>query len=247
VRIGWRLYVIGGWDPGHKRDGGDILSDVWALDLKTAAWQQLQLSPQGEQLQPISRFQAVAVGDDIYIHTHRNTDSILRLRTSTADETPQLVSLPVNTPNGAPASRGLHSLTAVGSKLYLFGGAPKSGPMLDDLWVLDLGGDLTWQRLSPGGRPPHARCSHAAAAAGGDIVYSGGSYYKEGGGLQPLADTFVLDTAANEWRWPDEQDGGAKPAARNAATMNKVGEQLVLHGGWNPFVETYNDTWVLPL
>lgn len=37
---------------------------------------------QGEQLQPISRFQAVAVGDDIYLHTHRNTTDILRLSRS---------------------------------------------------------------------------------------------------------------------------------------------------------------------
>lgn len=41
-----------------------------------------QCHVQGEQLQPISRFQAVAIGDDIYIHTHRNTDDILRLSTS---------------------------------------------------------------------------------------------------------------------------------------------------------------------
>jgi len=37
---------------------------------------------QGEQLQPVSRFQAVAVGENIYLHTHRDTDSILRLSTS---------------------------------------------------------------------------------------------------------------------------------------------------------------------
>lgn len=35
--------------------------------------------------------------------------------------------------------RGLHSLTAVGGRLYLFGGAPQRGAMLRDLWVLDTG------------------------------------------------------------------------------------------------------------
>jgi hypothetical protein len=30
-------------------------------------------------LQPISRFQAAVIGDDIYLHTHRNTANILRL------------------------------------------------------------------------------------------------------------------------------------------------------------------------
>ena len=37
-------------------------------------------------------------------------------------------------------------MTAVGSKLYVFGGAPKSGPMMDDLWVLDAQ-SLSWQQI----------------------------------------------------------------------------------------------------
>jgi len=75
---------------------------------------------------------------------------------------------------------------------------------------------------------------------------------REEGGLQPLDDTFVLDTTANEWRWPEE-GSGSKPAVRNAGTMNLVGGgpesagQLLLHGGWKPFVVTWNDSWLLPL
>jgi hypothetical protein len=38
-----------------------------------------RLRAQGKALQPISRFQAAAVGDDIYLHTHRNVDNIMRL------------------------------------------------------------------------------------------------------------------------------------------------------------------------
>lgn len=69
--------------------------------------------------------------------------------------------------------------------------------------------------------------------------------HREGGGLQALGETFVLDTAAGEWRWPEM--AGAKPPARNAATMDLTsGGQLLLHGGWVPFVSTFNDTWLLP-
>ena len=39
--VGNSLYIIGGWDPGHKRDGGDILSDIWKLDLETYAWEEV--------------------------------------------------------------------------------------------------------------------------------------------------------------------------------------------------------------
>lgn len=38
------------------------------------------------------------------------------------------------------------------------------------------------------------------------------------------------------------------PAARNAATLNAVpGGPLVLHGGWDPFKQTYNDTYLMTM
>jgi hypothetical protein len=81
-------------------------------------------------------------------------------------------------PAGAFGCRGLHSVTAVGSELYLFGGAPQRGPMLGDLWRLDTATrPLRWQRLAPAGPAPAPRCSHAAAALGHLIVILGGAYY----------------------------------------------------------------------
>lgn len=75
-------------------------------------------------------------------------------------------------------NRGLHSLTAAGSdRLFLFAGAPKEGPMLGDLWGLDLS-KHAWEELDPDGKVPHVRCSQAAAAVGSDIFFVGGSYYK---------------------------------------------------------------------
>lgn len=77
-------------------------------------------------------------------------------------------------------ARGLHSLApgAGGASLVLFGGAPKSGPMLGDLWALDLAPDLAWREIDPDGQAPHVRCSHAVAAVGDDVFFAGGSYYK---------------------------------------------------------------------
>lgn len=94
-------------------------------------------------LQGISRFQAVAVGTHIYIHTHRTEDHILRLDTSSSP--PLLERLPVQGP--APSSRGLHSMVHVGDHLYVLFGAPQKGPMLDDVWRLDLN-SLAWEELT---------------------------------------------------------------------------------------------------
>ncbi len=84
--------------------------------------------------------------------------------------------------------RGLHSLTpGAGHSLVLFGGAPKSGPMLGDLWALRglQGGEphqaappLRWEEVDPEGRAPHVRCSQGAASVGSDTFFCGGSYYK---------------------------------------------------------------------
>ena len=32
------IWLIGGWDPGSKGDGGEILNDIWRLDLNTWMW-----------------------------------------------------------------------------------------------------------------------------------------------------------------------------------------------------------------
>jgi hypothetical protein len=69
-------------------------------------------------------------------------------------------------------------------------------------------------------------------------------YREGGGGLQPLGDMFLLNTAIDEWCWP-EHNSRNEPLARNAASMNLVNGHMVLHGGWAAFVETYNDTWQL--
>jgi hypothetical protein len=230
----------GGWDAS-KTGPEAFLGDVWTLDLNTWAWEQQQ--PAGEPLQGISRFQAVADGTRIWIHTHRCDDHILVLHTDSSP--PKLEKVPVKGP--APSSRGLHSVVKVGNALYLYGGAPQKGPMLDDLWKLDLG-SLQWQQLQPSGQTPHARCSPAAAAAGKYILYFGGAFYGPSGGLEMLGDVVLYDTEANSWVVPELAAGADVPAPRNAAVMVPLaGGQLLLPGGWRAFVETYNDSYLIGL
>ncbi|KAK9868773.1 hypothetical protein WJX84_000947 [Apatococcus fuscideae] len=202
VLVGNEVWVMGGWDPGHKRDGGSILQDIWALDLTTKSWRLVE--PQGEKLPAISRFACARIGTRVFLHTHRSTDSILVL--DVADpKSPVLSTVPVqaSSQDGVPPSRGLQSLTAVGDQLYLYGGAPQKGPMLGDLWVLHTS-CMQWELLHPkpaaNGWTPHARCSHGAAALNGRIYFLAGSYYKDdGSGLQPTAELFAYDISSNQW------------------------------------------------
>lgn len=80
---------------------------------------------------PPRRFQAVAVGALVYIHSHRSLCDIHVL--DTGMEPPVLHKLAVTGDGAAspgPPSRGLHSVVAMGGRLLLFGGAPKEGPMV---------------------------------------------------------------------------------------------------------------------
>jgi hypothetical protein len=56
---------------------------------------------QGEALPAISRFQAVAVGSKVYIHTHRSLEDILVLDVTDADA-PALSLQPVASQHGEP-------------------------------------------------------------------------------------------------------------------------------------------------
>jgi hypothetical protein len=125
---------------------------------------------------------------------------------------------------------------------------------LNDLWRLDLG-TLAWTRLDPSGTAPHVRCSTVAAAVGeSKLLVIGGAFYGASGGLEMLGDAFEYDVAQNAWRpaEPAAGNGGALPSPRNAAafaalngTEGGAGLELLVHGGWKAFVETYNDTYLI--
>jgi hypothetical protein len=155
-------------------------------------------------------------------------------------------------------------------RLLVFGGAPQKGPMFGDLWALDgdfLGdGPLQWTRLWAGGgaeegegqgteAAPHVRCSHVAADVDGGLLVLGGSYYTPQGSLCPLDDAWWFDASAGGGTWRRVALGGGDarpPAARNAAVLAPLPSadptrrrRFLYHGGWRPFVETYDDSWIL--
>lgn len=67
--------------------------------------------------------------------------------------------------------RGLHSMTATASsRLVLFAGAPKSGPMLGDLWVFNPASSA-WEELDPDGQVRHLPRRLATALLSGLWAY----------------------------------------------------------------------------
>lgn len=67
---------------------------------------------------------------------------------------------------------------------------------------------------------------------------------EDGGGLQPLDDVCSYSTVDNAWQM--QKVAGRGPSARNAAIACVVAERkMLLHGGWDPFKQTYSDSFIL--
>ena len=237
--LGDEMLVFGGWDPQEAGTGGVILDDVWALDLKKQTWSRCEEPmPRG----PTSRHVACNVGGTVVVHTFRCTDSVLvwdparrALREQPTSGTP-------------PSARGLHVAAAADeSTLLVFGGAAKDGNMCNDAFALDTT-SWEWRRLGDGGaeRPsPRAGACAAPLPGGGGMVVCCGAE-SDGGGLVPRADVWAL-TVDGTWTKLLDDDAPGAPGPRNAATLTPFGDgaELLLQGGWRPFVSTYRDSRVL--
>mmetsp|Transcript_28788 Transcript_28788/g.84366 ORF Transcript_28788/g.84366 Transcript_28788/m.84366 type:complete len:358 (+) Transcript_28788:21-1094(+) len=256
--LGDELLVFGGWDPRPAGTGGVIVADVWAQCLETGKWSRLEADmPRG----PTSRHVACVVGNTLVVHTFRCADAVL-----VWDATKRrLMEQP--TSGTSPSSRGLHTAAALdGSRMVVFGGADKSGAMCADAFVLDTS-TWHWTRLDPGTGPTARAGSCAAQVAEGQILIFGGAERAPSGqGLVARGDAWLLDVKpgahASKWNLvvgdDAAEEGGVQrdaPLPRNAASLTRVRsggadladakDMLVLHGGWNPFVQTYDDTWVM--
>lgn len=67
---------------------------------------------------------------------------------------------------------------------------------------------------------------------------------EDGSGLQPLDDVFSYNIVDNAWQ--KEPVAGQGPSARNAAIACDVADgKMLLHGGWDPFKQTYGDSFIL--
>jgi len=82
------------------QQGRELLQESASLHAERSMTMQ---GEEGISLQPISRFQVAAVGNMVYIHTHRSLNDILVLDVANPDE-PKLKQVPVSGNHGATPS-----------------------------------------------------------------------------------------------------------------------------------------------
>jgi len=149
----------------------------------------------------------------------------------------------------APLGRGGHTASAVGSTLYVFGGANRGTEqvrtrIVTDLWSVDLAGapgagaELRWAEATTGGVDgvtwPAARTGHAAVVVGTRIVILGGQdpmSMGEDGANAMAFEPWVLETTTMEWSHPAASGEAPSPRAEHAACLCADGATIVVAGG----------------
>uniref|UniRef100_A0A7S0R239 Uncharacterized protein n=1 Tax=Pyramimonas obovata TaxID=1411642 RepID=A0A7S0R239_9CHLO len=125
-----------------------------------------------------------------------------------------------------PARSGA-TLTAVGDRLYIFGGQdPETGICFNDVVVYEPDSQ-TWDRIAAKGGSPPPRHSHTACCCHTNrILVFGGS----GQTGSPTNDVWMFDTELGEWSRPTVK--GQAPAPREMHSAVYVeGHGLVIYGG----------------
>lgn len=152
------------------------------------------------------------------------TASSVSIASQHSSTTTPLISTP-------PSPRSGHSLSAIGNKLYLFGGqwfeSLHQRHLFNDLYCFDTD-TQTWSEIlpsSPGAFVPAARQRHAAQVIDNKLIIFGGS-----GLSSELCDTAIYEPSTNTWHACEEAYGYI-PTNRALTGSAVFGKKLILFGG----------------
>ncbi|KAN0116270.1 hypothetical protein V8E52_006095 [Russula decolorans] len=130
-----------------------------------------------------------------------------------------------------PGRRYYHTMTLVGSKLFVFGGRTDKS-RLNDIWALDLNcleSNPFWESYepAPGNEKPLPRAGHVSVATGDRIIIFGGR-----GSPHDFNDTWSFNTSTR--RWTELQCTGSIPSPRTEHAAVLVDGVMYVFGGHAP-------------
>jgi len=237
--VGNRIFVFGGFD-GHGTNFHLSIFDPYARMWTNVPQSQLKGTA------PVSRTNhaSAAIGKKMYIFGGNNNNESGQYQVlddlCVLDSETMTWSKP-KTSGAIPSARSGHTLTAIGKKLYLFGGGvwnESAGWVhkFNDLFVLDTE-TMVWTKPV---------CTGTVESSTFPISFNVGRYlFIFGGGSKPLHcvtnDLYVLDTASFHWNSPTFQEAN-RPQPRDMGTACVVGRQVYLMGGYAGGAVDYFDT-----
>eukprot|EP00002_Diphylleia_rotans_P009476 TRINITY_DN1974_c0_g1_i2.p1 TRINITY_DN1974_c0_g1~~TRINITY_DN1974_c0_g1_i2.p1 ORF type:complete len:458 (-),score=48.99 TRINITY_DN1974_c0_g1_i2:185-1558(-) len=224
---------------GNRR--GCILRDCKVLDVNTMTWSTIESIGQS----PSARYAhaACSLGDNrMVIHGGHDgekwLDDLVVLELTGAQGMPHWTY--PTTSGQTPGPRHGHTLTEVGSKLFLFGGYCNDN-YYNDIFVLEYESDRPrWSRLVASGTPPTPRAYHTATLIDKNYLMIFGGRGSDGSYIQDVA---ALDLSAMRWFYPKFFNSPPSGRAHHSATL--YGTKLYIIGGQNSQSTFLNDVHVL--
>ncbi|KAF8499852.1 hypothetical protein F5888DRAFT_1610700 [Russula emetica] len=127
-----------------------------------------------------------------------------------------------------PSGRFNHTMTLIGSKLFVFGGCSAKGP-LNDIWALDLdclNSNPFWESYepTPGNEKPLPRSGHVSVTNGDRIIVFGGY-----DGRHDFNDTWSFNISTR--KWTELQCTGSIPSPRGGHAAVLIDDVMYLFGG----------------
>jgi hypothetical protein len=235
-KVGARSYVFGG------RAGGKGLSDLWAYDVDSNAWRQVQ--PEGET--PAARW-----GHNAAFDAQRNALVVFGGQAAGAFFS-DVWAYSVD----ANRWERLAADNAGPSRRYGAGGAYEAAARMitvthgftdtgrfDDTWAFAVG-DARWSEVSPrSGERPLRRCLLRTIddSEGGRLVLFGG----QSNTVPFMNDLWAFDASAHSWR---QLAPASAPSPRNLYAAVRRGErrEALVHGG-NTLNGNSGELWLLDL
>ncbi|CAA7033932.1 unnamed protein product [Microthlaspi erraticum] len=231
VVVDEKLYIVGGSRNGR------YLSDVQVFDLRSLTWSSLKLKTESsnaenaedegvslrEAFPAISDHRIIKWGNKLLLIGGHSKQSSVNLSVRFINLETHLCGV-IDTWGNVPVSRGGHSITLVGSRVFVFGGEDKNRRLLNDLHVLDLE-TMTWDVVETTQTRPVPRFDHTAATHSDRylLIFGGCSHSIF------FSDLHILDLQTMEWSQPQVQGDDVTPRAGHAGIT--ISENWYIVGG----------------
>eukprot|EP01113_Clastostelium_recurvatum_P006019 TRINITY_DN1271_c0_g1_i1.p1 TRINITY_DN1271_c0_g1~~TRINITY_DN1271_c0_g1_i1.p1 ORF type:complete len:458 (-),score=145.85 TRINITY_DN1271_c0_g1_i1:121-1494(-) len=228
--VNGRIFVFGGFD------GFGTNFELAVFNPVTYTWTNISRAQvRGDAPPSRTNHAAAAVGTKMYIFGGNNnsaagTYQVLDDFHCLDTETLTWHNMTATTQGTRPAHRSGHTLTAIGTKLYLFGG----GVWRPDEWVNKYNDIHVFDtRTNTWAKP---ECEGTVESSTFAISYAVGRFlFVFGGGSKPKQcvtnDVYMLDTSSFTWTQPSFEEN-TKPQPRDMGTACVVGSNVYFLGGY---------------
>jgi len=181
----------------------------------------------------LRRHSMVAIDDNMYIFGGQYSSYYSNLYKIDTDGTLEEIPLTADeeTTTNKPSETGAHSMVAIGSNIYIFGGYSGGSTKYDNLYKIDTTTKVSTNiELRPindnNSNKPSARYDHSMVAIGSNMYIFGGY-----DGADYKNDLYKIDTEGNAVKI--DLIGSDKPSPRYNHSMVVIGTNMYIFGGYD--------------